>query len=166
MEKKIMYDCGFSKENNWFRYRAGGFLIHDNKILFVKSRIGSYYYMIGGGVHLGETSKQCIEREIYEESGIRAKADYLAVVCENFFKGKGGIIDGLDCHTLEFYYRMTMLDGKFNKWKFNTDDNEELVWLSIEEIEHSEIKPTFIKERIKEVLTNNITIHIVEEKDK
>lgn len=90
----------------------------------------------------------------------------MAVVCENFFKGKGGIIDGFDCHTLEFYYRMTMLDGEFNKCKFNTDDNEELVWLSIEEIEHSEIKPTFIKERIKEVLTNNITIYIVEEKDK
>ena len=31
------YDCGFKKGNNWFRYRTGGILIHDNKMLFVKS---------------------------------------------------------------------------------------------------------------------------------
>ena len=85
-----MYDCGFVKESNWFRYRAGAFLIKDEKMLFVKSKFGVYYYMIGGGVHLGETSKNCIEREVYEETGIRAKVERLAVVCENFFKGNGG----------------------------------------------------------------------------
>ena len=39
------YDCGFEKGNNWFRYRTGAILIHDNKMLFVKSAIGDYYYM-------------------------------------------------------------------------------------------------------------------------
>lgn len=58
----MQQDCGFAKENNWFRYRAGGILMHEDKMLFVKSAIGDYY-MIGGGVHLGETSKKCIERE-------------------------------------------------------------------------------------------------------
>lgn len=42
------YDCGFKKGDNWFRYRTGGILIHDNKMLFVKSNFGDYYYMIGG----------------------------------------------------------------------------------------------------------------------
>ena len=51
------YDCGFEKGNNWFRYRTGGIIVHNNKMLFVKSSIGNYYYMIGGGVHLGETSE-------------------------------------------------------------------------------------------------------------
>ena len=63
-------DCGFEKENNWFRYRAGAIIINDDKMLFVKSAIGDYYYMIGGGVHLGETSPNCIEREVLEETGI------------------------------------------------------------------------------------------------
>ena len=57
------YDCCLEKDNNWFRYRTGAFIIKDNKILFVKSKIGGYYYMLGGGVHLGETSEKCIERE-------------------------------------------------------------------------------------------------------
>ena len=73
----MKYDCGFVKGNNWFRYRTGGILIHNNKMLFVKSGIGDYYYMIGGGVHLGETSETCIEREIFEESGISTRVDHL-----------------------------------------------------------------------------------------
>lgn len=162
----MKYDCGFEKENNWFRYRTGGFLIHNNKMLFVKSNIGNYYYMIGGGVHLGETSKDCIEREIFEEAGINAKADYLAIVCENFFKGKGGTIDGLDCHTIEFYYYMNVLDKDLSSCKHTTDDGEELVWLSLEEIETSEIKPAFIKEYVKKVINERKTFHIIEEIDK
>ena len=61
-EEQMEYDCGFKKGDNWFRYRSGGILIHDNKMLFVKSNFGDYYYMIVGGVHLGETSEKCIER--------------------------------------------------------------------------------------------------------
>lgn len=162
----MKYDCGFEKGNNWFRYRTGGFLIHNNKMLFVKSNIGNYYYMIGGGVHLGETSKDCIEREVFEEAGINAKVDYLAIVCENFFKGKGGIIDGLDCHTIEFYYYMNIFDSDISLCKHTTDDGEELVWLSLEEIETSEIKPAFIKEYVKKVINKRKTFHIIEEIDR
>lgn len=160
------YDCGFEKGNNWFRYRTGGILIHDNKMLFVKSDIGDYYYMIGGGVHMGETSESSMEREVLEEAGIRAKVDYLAVVCENFFKGIGGKIDGMDCHTLEFYYRMKLTEEEFNRCKQTTDNGEKLVWLPVEEIETSKIKPEFIKERIREILGERKTIHVIEERDR
>ena len=58
----MKYDCGFEKGNNWFRYRTGGIIINNNKMLFVKSAIGDYYYMVGGGVHLGESSKSYKEK--------------------------------------------------------------------------------------------------------
>ena len=102
----MKYDCCFTKENNWFRYRTGGILLHDDKMLFVKCAVDDYYYMVGGGVHLGETSDVCIEREVFEETGIHAEVQSIAVVSENFFKGFGGNIDGFDCHTIEFYYRI------------------------------------------------------------
>lgn len=165
-EEYMKYDCGFEKGDNWFRYRTGGIVIHDNKMLFVKSAIGNYYYMIGGGVHLGETSESCIEREIFEEAGINACVDYLAVVCENFFKGKGGIIDGLNCHTIEFYYYMNILDNGLDICKNVTDEGEELVWLPIDEIKESEIKPTFIREYIDRIIGERQTIHIIEERDR
>lgn len=162
----MIYDCGFEKGNNWFRYRTGGILIHNNKMLFVKSAIGDYYYMIGGGVHLGETSETCIEREVFEESGINACVDHLAVVCENFFKGIGGKIDGLDCHTIEFYYYMKILDDDLSSCKNMTDEGEELVWLPIEKIQHSKIKLTFIKDHINEIINEDKIIHVIEERDR
>ena len=97
---------------------------------------------------------------------MRAKVDRLAVVCENFFKGHGGIIDGFDCHTIEVYYRMTISEEEYKNCKYRTDEDEELVWLNLEEIQYADIKPCFIKERIREILENKETIHVVEERDR
>ena len=135
-------------------------------MLFVKSKFGNYYYMIGGGVHLGETSKKCIEREIFEETGIKAQAERLAVVCENFFKGHDGIIDGLDCHTIEFYYVMKVREDSINVNKNKTDEGETLVWLPIEEIKDNVIKPSFIKNYIDKIINGENIIHIIEEIDR
>lgn len=162
----MKYDCGFEKENNWFRYRTGGIIIDNNKMLFVKSADGDYYYMVGGGVHLGETSNACIEREIYEETGIHACAEHLAVICENFFKGVGGATDGFDCHTIEFYYYMKIMDEDLKSCKSKTDEGEQLVWLSLEEISSKNIKPTFIKENISNIISERKIIHIIEERDR
>ena len=163
----MSYDCGFTKENNWFRYRTGGFVICDGKMLFVKSEfMGGYYYMVGGGVTLGETSVQCIEREIFEETGMKLKADYLAVVCENFFKGVGGVMDAKDCHVLEFYYVMKVTPEDIKNCKKITDQGEELAWVSVEDIKNVVIKPDFVRERIDEILNSKEVIHVLEERDR
>ena len=159
-----MKDICFTKENSCFRYRTGAFILKDDKMLFVKSKFGGYFYMIGGGVSLGETSVDCIEREILEETGINAKVERLAVVTENFFKGKGGILEGLDCHTIEFYYLGKVIDDSnvFSK----TDDGEELVWIPIAEIKNSFFKPSFIPEKIDEIINGKNILHIIEERDR
>ncbi|MBO4775225.1 MAG: NUDIX domain-containing protein [Lachnospiraceae bacterium] len=156
-------DIAIHMEKDWFRYRTGAFVEHDGKYLFIKSNFGDYDYMMGGAVHMGETSAECIEREVYEESGIKAKAVLLCAVVENFFDGKGGDIEGKDCHVLEYYYLMSVED--FGSAREITDDGEKLVWLSVEEIKKSNIKPSFIPERIDEILTTKHTIHIIEDRD-
>ena len=158
------YDCGFQEENNWFRYRTGGIIINNGKMLFVKSSIGDYFYMVGGAVHLGETSVSCIEREVFEETGIKAHVDHLSVICENFFKGKGGKIDGLACHTVELYFYMTI--DNLDSLKTKSDVGENIVWLPINEIKFHMIKPTVISERIEDILASNHTLHIIEERDR
>jgi ADP-ribose pyrophosphatase YjhB (NUDIX family) len=159
-----MKDICFTKENSWFRYRTGAFILKDDKMLFVKSKFGGYFYMIGGGVSLGETSVDCIEREILEETGINAKVERLAVVTENFFKGENRILEGLDCHTIEFYYLVKVIDASnvFSK----TDDGEELVWIPIAEIKNSFFKPSFIPEKIDEIIAGKNILHIIEERDR
>lgn len=117
-------------------------------------------------MRLGETSEHCIEREFFEETGLKVRADRLAVVCENFFKGKGGEIDGLDCHTLEFYYCLRVEPDGLRSCKTETDIGEKLVWLPLEAVRESVIKPTFIRERLDEILGSDHTLHIVEERDR
>ncbi len=112
-----------------------------------------------------------LQREItgsdtaHEEAGIHANAQSIAVVCENFFKGFGGDINGLDCHTIEFYYHMKIVDEDVSLCKSVTDDGEKLVWLPIDEIRTSNIKPDFIRDNIEKILNERKTIHIIQEMD-
>ena len=92
--------------------------------------------------------------------------DHLAVVCENFFKGIGGKIDGFDCHTIEFYYYMKVIEEDLSLCKKETDDGEELVWLSLDEIQSSKIKPEFLKENIDKIINDNKIIHVIDERDR
>ena len=160
------FDCGFQRENRCFRYRAGGILTHDGKVLFVKSNFGDYFYIVGGAVEMGERSDVCAVREIFEETGIKADIDRLAVVCENFFHGVGGVIDGCDCHTIEFYYLLSASDADICVCRELNDEGEQLVWLPLEEIPNSDIKPTFIKECIDDIVHGSGMLHIIEERDR
>ena len=153
------YDCCLAKENYWFRYRTGAIIIKDGRMLFVKTLFGDYYYMVGGGVHLGEDSKSCIEREVLEETGVACKAERIAITCENLFLGKGGNIDGKECHVLEYYYLMSYPeDAEFRK---KNDESEELVWVPVEELSKNDIRPAFLKEKIKEVINGSPLMHVI-----
>ena len=61
-----MFDCGFTKENNWFRYRAAAIIVEDGCVLFAGNEHEDYY-SIGGGVHMGETAEDAVKREVYKE---------------------------------------------------------------------------------------------------
>ena len=80
-----MQDCGFARENKWFRYRAAAIIIEEDCALFARNEIDDYYYSIGGGVHVGETSEKAVKREVLEETGVEYEIERLAVVHENFF---------------------------------------------------------------------------------
>lgn len=161
-------DCCFVSGNNWFRYRTGAIIIEDNKALFATDDTIDYLYTIGGGVHIGESSEDCIKREVFEETGVDYEIDRLAVIVENFFDGHGGSIDGLNCHCLELYYLM--------KAKGNTNLNshsinsvgaiEHMKWIPLDEIKNYNIKPSFLKKRLAEIVSGDGVLHIVSDIDR
>lgn len=161
-------DCCFTNEKNWFRYRAAGIVVEDGKVLFVTDKTLDYYYTVGGGVHMGEKAQECVCREMKEETGIDYEIDHLAVICENFFDGHGGIIDGLDCHCLELYFVMKSKGiTDLVSESINADGNtEELVWIPIDKIEQYNIKPSFLQETIKEIINGDSVLHIVTDADR
>lgn len=161
-------DCCFINENDWFRYRTGAIIVEDNCVLFASSKSFDYLYTVGGGIHIGEKAEDCVRREVFEETGIEYEVDRLAVVCENFFKGHGGKLEGLDCHCLEFYFLMKSKGNKdLKSVSYNWDDErEEMHWILIDEIEKYNIKPSFLKEKIKDILNSKSVLHIVTEADR
>ncbi|MBP5492773.1 MAG: NUDIX domain-containing protein [Clostridiales bacterium] len=157
----MAYDCYLSKENYYFRYRTGAIILHDRKMLFVQNDLGGYYYMIGGAVHLGENSRDCIEREVFEETGVACKAVRTGIICENFFAG-----DRLDerikdkiCHVLEFYYLMEAPEGSI--FQTETDTGEKLVWLPLDELDKYDVRPIMLKTKLKEAIDGGHVLHVI-----
>lgn len=161
-------DCCFISGRNWFRYRTGAIIVENNKVLFATDDTIDYYYTVGGGVHLGESSEECIKREVFEETGIAYEVDHLSVIVENFFDGHGGKIEGMDCHCLEFYYLMKSKGNtKLNSHSINAIGAiEHMKWIPIEDICKYNIKPSFLRERLPEIINSNKVLHIVSDADR
>lgn len=66
------------------RYRVAGVLQRENKILFQRNKKGDAWVLPGGGLEVGETSVETIEREFQEELGFRIRASRLFCIIENF----------------------------------------------------------------------------------
>ena len=161
-------DCCFTSGNNWFRYRAAGIIVENDEVLFVTSKSLDYFYTVGGGVHMGESSEDCVKREVFEEIGVHYEVDHLAVVVENFFSGNFGTLVGKDCHCLEFYYLMKPRGSKETYGKSINADNEEEIftWLPVKEIQNYNVKPSFLKDRLDEIIHGNSIIHVISEIDR
>lgn len=143
-----MYDCGFTKENNWFRYRAAAIIIEDGCVLFASNQRDDYYYSIGGGVHMGETAEDAVLREVYEETGVHYEIDHLAVIHENFFNNNTGTLNAFDCHELSFYYMMKPRGNrKLNSNSISAFGDKELMhWVPLEDLDKVKAFPVFLKD--------------------
>lgn len=142
-----MYDCGFTKENNWFRYRAAAIIVENECVLFVGNKNENFLYSVGGGVHMGETAEQAVLREVFEETGIHYEIDRLAVIHENFFDESNGMLKGLNCHEICFYYLMKPRGTQeLHSNSYSCGAKEEMHWIPIKDLDKYKAFPSFMKE--------------------
>ena len=154
-----MHDCGFTHENNWFRYRAAALIIENDCLLFVGNEKENYYYSVGGGVHMGETAKDAVIREVYEETGVNYEIDRLAIIHENFFNQHSGGLKGLNCHEICFYFLMKSKGSQKLKNKMTQDSKEELYWLPINKLDKYNTFPKFFKDYFNK--NHSEVVHII-----
>lgn len=146
------FDCGFTKESNWFRYRVGAIIINGNSVLLAKNELDPYYYSVGGAVHMGESAEDAVKREVFEETGIHFEIDRLVFIHENFFKGSSSL-DGYNCHEIAFYYLMKPNKTQtFSKTSFAQGGILEKVhWLPIDNLKNYEAYPIFFADKLKNI---------------
>lgn len=135
-------DCCFCSGNDWFRYRVGAIIISGEYALFAYSETDKHYYSVGGGVHIGEHSRDAVLRETMEETGMKLEIERPLCIVENFFYGTG-TLGGLNCHAVEFYYLMKPAE----KVEINVNSVtcngivEKMCWLPISRLEEYDIRP-------------------------
>lgn len=71
-----------------------GVVFKDNKILLVKERLDGCWTLPGGWADVGESPRESVEREVYEESGFQTRAVKLLAVYDR----------NRHCHTPSPYY--------------------------------------------------------------
>ena len=142
-----MFDCGFTKENNWFRYRAAAIIIENDCVLFVGNEKEDYYYSVGGGVHMGESAEDAVVREVFEETGVKYEIDRLAIIHENFFNQHQGSLKGLNCHEICFYFLMKPRGTQeLNSHSFTQNVEEKMYWIPIKDLDKYRTFPYFFKD--------------------
>ena len=157
------YDCGFTKRNKWFRYRAAAIIIENGHVLFAGNERESYYYSMGGGVHIGESAEEAVKREVLEETGVEYEVERLAFIHENFFDGDG-TLEGRECHEIALYFLMKPRGTQeLNSNSYTQGVKENMYWLPIDKLNEYRAYPTFFREKLKD-LKNEIQ-HIITYQD-
>lgn len=75
-----------------------GAVVRDNQILLIQERADGHWAMPGGWVDLGDAPASAVEREVWEESGYRVKAEKVVAV-----------IDANRIEPMEFYHAFKII---------------------------------------------------------
>lgn len=144
-------DWMFTAEEYICDVRVAAVLINNNKILVQREKDGDEYALPGGHIKIGETSEDCLIREIREETGASIKCDRLLWSEECFWEWNGKKV-----HSIAFYYSVKLCEneeipdmGEFVSQKDNC--NVVLGWMPIEELNNITIYPDFLKKEIHEL---------------
>ncbi len=117
--------------NNMLNIRVAGIIIKDNRVLMVKNLRSDYIYSLGGRLKFGEDARSGVEREVFEETGVKLKVDRLGFIHEDFFVGSTPSKMNNTVHEITFYFYMKVPeDFEIETDVPTADDNREtLVWL-------------------------------------
>ena len=159
------FDCGFTRDTNWFRYRAGAIIVENGCVLLVGNAKENYLYSVGGGVHMGETAEDAVLREVLEETGVPYEIDHLAVIHENFFNENSGSLQGLNCHEISFYFLMKPRGTQeLHSNSYTYGVKEEMHWIPIKNLDKYKAFPSFLKDYLSK--THSGIEHIITDERK
>ncbi len=138
----------FAHDGLTFMYRVGGIAIDDGRIL-VEHAVGKgFCFVPGGRVEFGESAIEALRREATEELGEPATVGRLLIAADNLFE-----LDGRRYQEVNLYFLIKLNDdspilGRDGKFE-GAESSIVLEWISIDDLKHANLKPTFLPEHIR-----------------
>jgi len=132
------------REKMVLRASVYAIIIHNKKILMITSRSNGKFFFPGGGVNIGEKSKDALKREVKEEAGIEIKIQKFLYFNEQFFYWDPG---DEAYHSFNFFYICKPLTTKLID--DNKVDDEEATkprWVDLEEVRKNKNNLKIVKE--------------------
>ncbi len=157
-------DITLKMAEGWFNLRVGALIISSGRILMVKNSGSAFYYTVGGRVHFGETAREAVLREAYEETGLRFEIDRLAYIHENFFVQESS---GEPYHELTLFYRMKLnpLAAQISTRTFSEGYGQSaLYWLDADALKTRRVYPGFLNDELNN--PSNTVIHYITKDNK
>ena len=153
-------DLSIDIEDYKLNIRAGGLIIHNNKILAHKNINKDHYCIPGGRIELGENSETTIKREIQEELGKDIDMLKYSSTIENFF-----YMNEKKYHELYFLYRVEFKNEEDKKIEYTMHNMEgkdylQYEWLDIDKIDEYNILPECLKDMLKK---DHMPTHVINE---
>lgn len=138
-------DIRFQLGDTRFNYRSAGILIQNEHVLFHRHKDDSYWALPGGGVEIGESTKESIMREWKEELGEKVTVKATAFIVEQFFTYRERPM-----HELGFYYYMKADKSLFQRGPFYGMEGDHLIyqWLPLDKLNEYDIRPYFLRDRL------------------
>lgn len=111
--------------------RVGAIIMKNDKFLMVENDHFDYLYSVGGRIKFGETAEEAVQREVFEETGVKMEIDRLGFIHENFFRGDSSIKKGNIVHEISFFFYMKVPSDFEPVCNSFTEDGtrEHLVWI-------------------------------------
>lgn len=125
------HDLCVKTEDGVLNIRVGAIIMKGERFLMVENDIFDHMYSVGGRIKFGETAREAVIREVYEETGVKMEIDRLGFIHENFFLGdtlekKDNIV-----YEISFFFYMKVPDDFEPVCESFTEDGakERLVWI-------------------------------------
>ena len=127
MEKITIISSDFCGKVDIVRYACRGIIVRDDEILIGYETNVDQYIIPGGGVEDNETLKQCVEREVKEETGAIVKANKKILKIEEFFE---------NIHHINYYFicNLIKLGDELNLTKAEKEVNLQSKWIKIDKL--------------------------------
>lgn len=151
----------FDVEDTRFNYRVAGIAIHNGRVLLNRFERHDHWFLPGGRVEMGETSREALQREMQEELAEKVQVGRLLWIAESFFPGFEKTY-----HELALYYVMDFSPEaavpRATEPLFATEGDGRVLfqWWPLTQLEQVTLYPSFLVEGLRNLPEQ--TIHVLD----